>query len=123
MKIIHTPVDGSAPEEWPIDMNDLFVGEVKLLEKVLHHPMGTIIERAEQGYATEMFALVWIQRKRHEPQLKFSDLDTIPVSRLSIEQDVDDEDEPEDEVDDEDLTPAQKGVRTRAAKKAASPKE
>lgn len=76
MKIIFTP-DGDAEraEEYPIDIQDLWVGEVKLLEKVLKETIVEIGEHLDAGSFTHMMAVLWIYRRRNDRDLRLDDID------------------------------------------------
>lgn len=99
MKIVYTPTENpEARETWDVDENDLFVGECKVLEKVLGATMMEIGELVQRGSFTAMLAFIWVLRKRSNPTLRLNDMDNvIRVSELSVDEDDDaeTEDDPE----------------------------
>jgi hypothetical protein len=98
MKLIYTPKDGTEPQTWEIDPNDLTIGETVALERVLDATMVEFGALLERGSFTATRALLWLARRRDEPKLRIGDLDDIHWKELVAE--VEDE-EPADTPDDE----------------------
>ena len=116
MKIVYTPQDNpEAVEEWPVDLEDLWVGEVKLLEKVMKETIAEFGAMLERGSFTHMLALVWINRRRTNRELRLDDIDeTIRMSELQPTYE-------EGELPDEDDSPKDEppvAVKVKAVKKA-----
>lgn len=84
MKIVYTPRDNpEAVEEFEVDLTDLWVGEVKLLEKVMKETIVEFGDAMEAGSFTHMMALMWIYRRRTNRELRIDDIDdTIRMSEL-----------------------------------------
>lgn len=108
MKIIYTPQDNpEGREEIDADLTALWVGEIKLLEKVLACTFMELGEMLERGSFTHMLALIWIYRRRADRELRIDDMDdVIRLSELEILPDDDeveagDDDAPKDEADPE----------------------
>jgi hypothetical protein len=99
-KLIYAPKDGER-KEWEFDVNALTIGECKLLEKVQGQTTQQFGEDLANGSMTAMAALLWILRKRHEPDLMLNDLDDIQVGALLT---VEDDEAPKDETPDESPT-------------------
>ena len=120
MKIVYTPRDNpiEGREEIPVDLDDLWVGEVKLLEKVMKETIGEFGQAMERGSFTHMMALMWIYRRRTNLELRLDDIDeTIRVSELEPVLD-DDEIEGSGEVDPkaipEEVAPAKAKAKPKA---------
>ncbi len=94
MRLVYTPKDGSEPQTWEIDPNDLTIGETKALERVLDATMVEFGALLERGSFTATSVLLWIARRRDEPKLRIDDLDGIHWSELTAE--VDDADTPDE---------------------------
>lgn len=99
MKLIHAPKDGER-QEWAIDVEELKIGEIKVFEKVTGLTMAEIGDALERGSFTVMVTLLWLFRRRHEPDLKLSDFDDIRVTEFQVEADDDEADEAEATTDD-----------------------
>ena len=85
MKIIYTPTDNPVDgrEEIPVALDDLWVGEVKLLEKVMKETIAEFGESMERGSFTHMMALMCITRRRGDMSIRIDDMDdTIRMSEL-----------------------------------------
>lgn len=85
MKIVYTPRDNpiEGREEFAVDLDDLWVGEVKLLEKVMKETIAEFGQAMERGSFTHMMALMWIYRRRTNRELRLDDIDdTIRMSEL-----------------------------------------
>lgn len=115
MKIVYTPRDNpEAVEEFAVDLDDLWVGEVKLLEKVMKETIAEFGQAMERGSFTHMMALVWIHRRRTNRELRIDDVDeTIRMSELVPVLD-DDEVEPDPKGEAEVTAPAKAKARPKA---------
>lgn len=101
MRVIYTPQDNpiDGREEIDADLMNMWVGEVKLLEKVLGMTFQEIGEALQRGSATHMLALVWIYRRRQNMDLRLDDMDDVMrLSELEISFDAEgDEADPKDD--------------------------
>lgn len=84
MKIVYTPRDNpEAVEEYPVDITLLWVGEVKLLEKVMGETIADFGGALMNGSFTHMSALIWILRRRADRELRLDDMDeSVMMSEL-----------------------------------------
>lgn len=62
--------------------DDLLFAEARAIQKATGATLGALIE--SEGDSDTIQALVWVSMKRVRPEMKFSDLDEIPVSSVEF---------------------------------------
>ena len=87
--IVYDP-PGQDPQSWEFDPGEWTVGEVKLIEKTFGKPRDDFFEDVNAGFDTYRIFLLWLVRRRTEPDLKLDDLDDMLSPHITFGQIVDD---------------------------------
>jgi hypothetical protein len=70
--IIYTPADGEAEH---YDAKDLLVSEAAIVQRTIDMKWGEIQQGLEHEDLDAMRGIVWVQKKRRQPTLRFGDFD------------------------------------------------
>lgn len=74
-----------------IDPDKLMFAEARAIERATGKTLKEVMAELERGSIEALQALLWTARRRHEPGLKFSDLDESTFMDLELMPDEDDE--------------------------------
>lgn len=62
-----------------LDVDSLTFAEGRAIQKATGVPMGRLMEGAADGDTDLTQALIWVTMKRRRPEMKFADLDDVPM--------------------------------------------
>lgn len=71
-----------------IDEEDLLFAEARAMQKHTGKNLGVLVQGIEEGDMDALQAFMWVSMKRVKPELKFTDLDDLPLAEFDV---VDDE--------------------------------
>lgn len=82
-----------------VDVDSLTFAEGRAIQKATGAPMGKLMEAASDGDTDLTQALIWVTMKRRRPEMKFSDLDDVPMVDIEwLDEDVEPSDPTEGET-------------------------
>ena len=84
IKAIYQETPESTPVEWVMDYDSATVGEVMDLERLSNKPLHIFEESVRTGSKSDLLVLLFVTRKRTEPELTFSAFRDTPYHRLSF---------------------------------------
>lgn len=109
---IYSP-DGQEPQQWEFDPNDWTVGEMKTVERIYGKPRDEFLADVNNEWVDARALLLWIVRRRKEPDLPLTAVDDLKTSHLHLVQLV----RPDDDETLEDDDPEPDGVNDPKAGK------
>jgi hypothetical protein len=119
---------GEPVQQWDFEPSSWTVGEMAAVERMYRKPRDEFLADVNEGYVTARRILLWIIRRRTEPDITMDDIDKLNSGYLGLYQLVTndagpgaDDTEPEDEDPEPDAVNDPKDGQTgRSARKPAS---
>jgi hypothetical protein len=77
---------GAEPQEWEFDPTEWTVGEMVIAERIYRRPRDEILAAVNEGYDDAKCLLLWLLRKRTEPELELADIHAMKTGALHLYQ-------------------------------------